>query len=76
MTSADLATAAAPLSLLRLPQVIERVGMRRTAIYDGVSRGTFPRPIKLGRRCVAWPSDVIDAWVRERIAESRAEGCR
>ncbi len=62
--------AATPLCLLRLPQVIERVGLRRTALYDLIKRGTFPAPIKLGRRCVAWPSDVIDAWVRERIAQA------
>lgn len=63
--------AAAPLCLLRLPQVKERVGLGRTAIYDGIKDGTFPAPIRLGRRCVAWPSDVVDRWVRERIAEAR-----
>ena len=63
---------AAPLCLLRLPQVIERVGLRRTAVYDLVKRGEFPRPVRLGRRCVCWPSDAVDSWVRERIAESRA----
>ena len=67
---------AAPLSLLRLPQVIGRVGLRRTAIYDGIKVGTFPQPIRLGRRCVAWPSDAIDEWVRERIAQARGEGRR
>ena len=66
----------APLCLLRLPQVIERVGLRRTAIYDSVRLGTFPQPIKLGRRCVAWPSDVIDGWVRARIAERPAPGAK
>ena len=62
----------ATLYLLRLPDVIARVGLRKTAIYDGVKSGTFPAPIHLGsRRCSAWPSDVIDAWIRERIAEAR-----
>jgi prophage regulatory protein len=61
----------APLRLLRLPDVIERVGLRRTKIYDMVKAGTFPAPISLGRRCVAWPSEAIDAWVRARIAEAR-----
>ena len=65
---------AAPLFLLRLPQVIERVGLQRTSIYDAIKHGTFPPPIKLGRRCVAWPSDVIELWVRECIAQSRGEG--
>jgi len=61
----------APLCLLRLPQVKVRVGLQRTAIYDGVKDGTFPKPISLGRRCVAWRSDEIDAWIRERIVQSR-----
>jgi prophage regulatory protein len=67
----QLATAA-PLCLLRLPQVIERVGLRRTAIYDGIKHGTFPPGIRLGRRCRAWPSNLIDSWVRERIAQADA----
>jgi prophage regulatory protein len=59
------------LCLLRLPAVLERVGLRRTAIYDAIKAGTFPAPIKLGRRCVAWPSDAVEAWVMARIAEAR-----
>jgi prophage regulatory protein len=58
-----------PLRLLRLPDVSARVGLRRTAIYDMIKRGTFPAGIRLGRRCVAWPSDAVDQWVRARIAE-------
>jgi len=62
------ATTSAPLCLLRMPDVIARVGLRRTAIYDMVKLGTFPAPVKLGRRCVAWPSDAVDAWVRAKVA--------
>jgi prophage regulatory protein len=65
---------AVPIALLRLPEVITRVGLRRSAIYDAIAAGKFPTPIKLGRRCVAWPSDEIDAWVASRIAESRGGG--
>ena len=64
-------TPAAPLCLLRLPKVKERTGLGRTSIYDGVAAGTFPAPIKLGRRCVAWNSAQVDGWIRDRIAESR-----
>jgi prophage regulatory protein len=63
---------ATPLCLLRLPQVIERVGLQRTAIYDAIKLGTFPPGIRLGRRCRAWPSNLIDSWVRERIAQADA----
>jgi prophage regulatory protein len=71
VTGAEPTTPAAPLCLLRLPAVLERVGLGRTAVYDAVAAGRFPAPIKLGRRCVAWPSDAIDQWVRDRIAEAR-----
>jgi prophage regulatory protein len=73
MTATEPATAPAPLCLLRLPDVLKRVGLRRTAVYEAVAAGTFPAPIKLGRRCVAWPSDAIEAWVRARIAEARGQ---
>lgn len=62
---------AAPLCLLRLPEVSARCGLRRTAIYDAVKAGKFPKPIRLGRRCSAWPSTEVDAWVAARIAEAR-----
>jgi prophage regulatory protein len=45
------------------------VGLQRSAIYDAVRRGTFPQPVKLGARCVAWISSEIDAYIAARIAE-------
>ena len=58
-------------SLLRLPVVRARTGLSRSSIYARVAAGTFPRPIAIGPRAVAWPSDAIDAWIDERIHESR-----
>jgi len=48
-------------TLLRLPKVIERVGLQRTAIYDRIGSGLFPSPIKLGLRASAWPAHEVDA---------------
>ena len=56
--------------LLRLPDVESLVGLRKSSIYAGVAQGTFPAPIKLSRRAVAWPASVIDAWVMARIKAS------
>ena len=53
--------------LLRLPDVVERVGLQKSSIYDGVKHGTFPAPVKLSRRAVCWPASAIDAWITERI---------
>ena len=57
----------APERLLRLPDVESLVGLRKSSIYSGVAQGTFPAPIKLSRRAVAWPASAIDAWVMARI---------
>lgn len=62
----------APQRLLRIEEVSHLVGLRKTAIYSGVKRNTFPAPTKIGPRVVAWPSTVIAAWIRDRIAESAA----
>src|SRR5438445_779709 len=45
--------------LLRLPEVSFLVGLRRSAIYDKISKGEFPTPVNLGPRAVAWPSNEI-----------------
>jgi prophage regulatory protein len=54
--------------LLRRPEVEARVGLRVSAIYEKISRGLFPKPVKLGDRAVGWPEHEIDAWVEERLA--------
>ncbi len=63
--------------LLRLPEVCHLVGLRRSAIYDKISKGEFPAPVHLGprSRAVAWPSNEIDDWIDSRISESR-QGAR
>ena len=57
---------------IRLPIVQDKTGWSKSSIYLGVSRGTFPRPISLGARAVAWVETEIDDWLSSRIALSRA----
>lgn len=54
-----------PARLLRLPEVMARVGMKRSAIYQRMSEGRFPKSRSLGPKCVVWVEAEIDAWVRE-----------
>ena len=57
---------------IRLPEVINRTGYRRTSIYEKIAEGTFPAPIKLGPRAVAWVSEEIEDWMDARVAERDA----
>lgn len=55
---------APPARLLRLPEVIARVGLRRSAIYQRMSEGRFPRSRSLGPKCAVWVEAEIDEWIR------------
>jgi prophage regulatory protein len=46
--------------LYRLRQVLERIPVSRSAWYDGVSNGRYPRGYSLGPRTTVWRSDDID----------------
>jgi prophage regulatory protein len=59
--------------LLRLPRVMDRVGLKPTRIYELMGDGTFPKPIRLGERAVAWLESEIDAWVMAQAQKPRVE---
>ncbi|ODT70964.1 MAG: DNA-binding protein [Pelagibacterium sp. SCN 63-23] len=51
---------------LRLPAVIDATGLSRSTIYDMMKAGSFPRPVNIGMRAVAWPESAIAAWLQSR----------
>jgi prophage regulatory protein len=53
--------------LLRLPDVMALVALRKSSIYELIKQGRFPAPVKLSARAVCWPSSAIDKWITERI---------
>lgn len=59
-------------SLIRLPAVKERTGLSRSRIYELLSEGRFPKPVKLSTRLNAWPENEISAWIAARIADREA----
>jgi prophage regulatory protein len=62
-----------PLRLLRLPDVVAKVGMQRDSIYRGVREGWFPAPVKLSQRASAWIESEIDAMIEKRASERVAK---
>ena len=55
-----------PQRHLRLCHVIETTGLSKSTIYLMMSRGQFPRPIKLTGKAVAWPESAISQWLESR----------
>ena len=59
--------------LLRLPEVVSIVGLRRSAIYALERVGKFPKKIALGKTTV-WSLREVSKWVEARIAERDVAG--
>lgn len=57
--------------ILRLPEVKTRTGLSRSTIYLRISEDRFPKSVSLGGRAVGWIESEIDAWLEQRIAQSR-----
>lgn len=58
--------------LLGMGRVTRVTGHSKTWIYDRVNDGSFPAPIKVGRRTL-WVMSEVQRWVRSRIEEGRGE---
>jgi prophage regulatory protein len=48
-----------------------RCTLKKSAIYAAIAAKTFPAPVRLGNRCVAWHEAEIDGWIASR---SRVKG--
>jgi prophage regulatory protein len=57
--------------LIRLPEVMSRVGLGRSTIYRWMSQGSFPKPVQLGGHAVAWSEEKIDEWIEQRQSAYR-----
>ena len=49
-------------TLVRRPIVERRVGLSRATIYAKMAAGTFPRPVRIGARAVAWRERDLIEW--------------
>jgi prophage regulatory protein len=65
-----------PTRLLRRREVQARLGLSRSTIYaklhgsrPGELDPTFPKPIKIGPRAVAWIESEVEAWLAEQAAK-------
>lgn len=53
-------------ALARRRQVEQLVQLSRSTIYANVKAGTFPAPIRISARAVAWRLSDVEAWLEAR----------
>ena len=63
---------AEPMRLLRIRQVEDLIGLKKSALYNLISEGNFPRPVAVGPRIKAWRSEDVAAWIDQRPYTSAA----
>ena len=59
--------------LIKRKDVERLTTLSRSTIYDKMSKGTFPRPVKLGERAVAWRESDVVAWLERRPQAGEVE---
>ena len=66
------------LAIIRLKQLEERVGLKRSSIYEKMNvksrryDSTLPAMVALGERSVGWYSHEVDEWL-ESLQRKRGE---
>jgi prophage regulatory protein len=57
--------------ILRLKDVAKTVGLSTSSIYRLISKGDFPKQIKLSQRSSGWLESDVNTWLTKRINTSR-----
>lgn len=53
-------------NLLTISQVCKKVNRSRCTLWKWVKKGTFPKPIKIGKRTLGWKEVDFDQWLEEQ----------
>lgn len=56
------------MQFIKLPEVMSMTGKRKTAIYKGISKGTFPAQMQDGKSSY-WLKSEIEEWMLDRIKQ-------
>lgn len=57
-----------PLRYIRRRDLVTKIGLSATTIYNLERSGDFPKHVLLTPRCAAWAEDEVDAWLEARKA--------
>jgi predicted DNA-binding transcriptional regulator AlpA len=58
-------------AFVRVPQILDHLGIGETLFWQKIRDGEIPKAIKLGSRTSVWPREAIDEYVRKVTAEAQ-----
>lgn len=64
------------LRYIRMKETCRKTGLSKSTIYERISAGTFPAPVRLGERAVAFIESEVEAWMLAILAANRPQTLR
>ena len=62
----------AQINILRIPQTLQKTGLRRSTFYKLLASGGFPKKVILTERTIGFIESEVDAWLESRAASRSA----
>jgi prophage regulatory protein len=63
-------------NIIRLPELLQTVGLSRPSIYRLMKLGGFPQQVKIGLSGVGWSRAEVEHWITARMNSRSAVGGR
>ena len=54
------------MELMTVKDVVERLGVSKTTLYDMIKNGSFPEGGKIGKQR-RWSKDTVEKWIAEAV---------
>jgi prophage regulatory protein len=58
--------------IIRLPEVLEKIGLKKSAVYNMIKTGEFPAQIKLGKHASGWLLSAVQGWIQKQAGQKSA----
>lgn len=55
---------------VRLPTILKLIPIGKSSWWDGIKKGKYPAPVRIGNRVTAWRAEDIRALI-ERLSQSK-----
>lgn len=52
--------------MARFKETIQITKFSRSSIYSGIADGTFPIPVRIGKRAIAFKLSELEKWIESR----------
>ncbi|EMD4875605.1 AlpA family phage regulatory protein [Salmonella enterica] len=60
-------------TLITAREVLKRVHRSKSWLYTRLSKGEFPKPVRVGDRAISFVESEVDSWIEKHISGARID---